>query len=207
MSDVTMSRPALSRSRIVATAIAVARAEGIGAASMRRIAEELGSSPMALYRHVADRQQLHLAMLDEVAAGVRLPDPVDDPRAELTAIMTAAHRALCRDPWVVQVLLVDGLASPRILPLVERQFLALERGGLSGRAAAAGYALLWHYVYGESISTQHDRPDNVGHLMVRAAGAQYPAIGRVVAAQPADADRDYFTENLQRLLDGLLLRG
>lgn len=171
---------------------------------MRRIAEELGNSPMALYRHVADREQLLLAMLDDVAAGIVLPDPVDDPRTELSAIMTAAHAAFRRDPWVVQVLLVDGLASPLILPVMERLFRALERGGLTGRDAAAGYALLWHYLYGESISTQHDRPDTFGRQMVRGAVGGFPALARVVAALPPDADRDFFAENLQRLLRGLL---
>lgn len=60
--------------------------------------------------------------------------------------MTAGHDGFRRDPWVVQVLLVDGLASPLILPVVERICLALERAGLTGRDVAAGHALLWHYV-------------------------------------------------------------
>jgi AcrR family transcriptional regulator len=201
------ARVALTRGRIVATATALARAEGIAAASMRRIAEELGSSPMALYRHVADREQLLLAMLDDVAAGVVLPEPADDPRVELTAIMTAAHAAFRRDPWVVEVLVVDGLASPLILPVVERLFLALERAGLHGRAAASGYALLWHYLYGESISRRHDRPDSFGRRMVRGIGDTYPAIARVAAALADQDDRDYFAENLQRLLGGLLPPG
>lgn len=201
------ARVALTRGRIVATATAVARAEGIAAASMRRIAEELGSSPMALYRHVADREQLLLAMLDDVAAAIALPDPVEDPRAELTAILTGAHAAFRRDPWVVEVLVVDGLASPLILPVVERLFLALERAGLHGRDAAAGYALLWHYLYGESISHQNDRPDSFGRRMVRGVGDTYPAIARVAAALPEQDGRDYFAENLQRLLSGLLPPG
>lgn len=194
----------LSRSRIVVTAQAVARAEGIAAASMRRIADELGCSPMSLYRHVADREQLLLAMLDEVAVGIVLPDPVPDPHAELIAIMTAGHEAFGRDPWVVEVLVVDGLASPLILPLLERLCAALERGGLSGRDVAAGHALLWHYLYGESISTHHDRPDTVARQMGREAATSYPAIGRVAAALPPEVSRDFFAENLDRLLRGLL---
>jgi AcrR family transcriptional regulator len=151
-------RPALTRSRIVATAIAVARAEGIAAASMRRIAEELGSATMSLYRHVADRERLLVAMLDDVAGAITAPEPVPDPRSELTAVLTAVHDAFRRDPWVVEVLVVDGLASPLILPLVERIFIALERAGLAGRELAEAYALLFHFLYGETIATHHDRP-------------------------------------------------
>lgn len=196
--------PRLSRSRIVAAATAIARTEGIAAASMRRIAEELHSAPMALYRHVADREQLLLTMLDEVATGVTLPAVVEDPRAELTAILTAVHQAFRRDPWVVQVLVVDGLASPLILPLVERMFTALERGGLSGHDVATAYALLFHYLYGESISSHHDRPDTFSRQMGCSATTTYPAIGRVAARIAPDGDRDFFDENVQRLLDGVL---
>jgi AcrR family transcriptional regulator len=204
MVGMTSTRMPLSRNRIVATAAAIARSEGIAAASMRRVADELESSPMALYRHVADRQELLLAMLDDVAAAVVLPEVADDPRTELTAIMTAAHEAFRRDPWVVQVLVVDGLASPLILPLIERLFTALERGGLTGRDVAAAHALLWHYLYGESLSTHHDRPDTFGRQMGRAAAAHFPAIGRVAASLPPETDRDFFPENLDRLLTGLL---
>ncbi|WP_394618747.1 TetR/AcrR family transcriptional regulator [Lentzea sp. JNUCC 0626] len=199
------ARPALTRDRIVGVAIGVARAEGVAAASMRRIGEELGTSPMAIYRHLADRQELLLAMLDEVAASIVLPDPVDDPRTELTAIMTAAHAAFRRDPWVVELLLVDGLASPLILPAVERVFLALEHGGLTGRAAAAGYSLLWHYLYGETLSAQHDRPDTFARQMTEDALFAYPAIGRVAAALRPTGDRDFFAGNLARLVNGLLI--
>lgn len=200
-------RPGLTRARIVSAALAVARTEGIAAASMRRIADDLHSSPMSLYRHVADREQLLLAMLDEVALGIDLPPPVPDPRAELTAVLTAAHSALRRDAWVVEILVAEGLASPHILPLVERIFTALERGGLTGPDVAAGYALLWHYVYGESIAHHHDRPDTfsrrMSHVAIAADPSSYPAIGRVMAVLPT-TDRDFFAENLQRLLAGLL---
>lgn len=198
------TRTALTRSRIVATAVGIARSEGIAAASMRRIADELGAAPMTLYRHVADRQTLLLAMLDDVAATIVLPEPVDDPYAELTAIMTAAHSTFRRDPWVVTVLVVDGLASPLILPVVERCFAALERGGLRGRDVLAGYSLLWHYVYGESISAHHDRPDTFARQMARGASPGYPAMARAVAAPASARGRDYFAENLRRQLRGLL---
>ena len=48
-------RPArLSRESVVDAAEAIVSQEGIDALTMRRLASELGSSPMALYRHVRD---------------------------------------------------------------------------------------------------------------------------------------------------------
>jgi hypothetical protein len=59
-------RPArLSREMVVAAAEEVVRREGVDALTMRRVARELGSSTMALYRHVRDRDEL-LAELHRV---------------------------------------------------------------------------------------------------------------------------------------------
>jgi hypothetical protein len=106
---------------------------------------------------------------------------------------------------VVTLLVTDGLASPRILPVVERIFAVLARAGHAGREAIVAYDLLWHFTYGEVLATHHHRPDSVGHRIVRAADPeQYPGIAAVVAATPPDASHEYFAVNLQRVLDALL---
>ncbi len=72
-------RPALTRAVVVARALEIGTAEGLEAVSLRRLAHELGVTPMALYRHVRDKQDLINAMtevvLEEIdpTAGVR-PD-------------------------------------------------------------------------------------------------------------------------------------
>lgn len=52
------SRTPLSRERVIACAIKLADEEGIGALSMRRVAAELGATPMALYNHVSGKDEL-----------------------------------------------------------------------------------------------------------------------------------------------------
>jgi hypothetical protein len=52
---------------VVAAARTVIEQEGVDALSMRRVAEQLGSSPMALYRHVRDKDQLLVLLLDALA--------------------------------------------------------------------------------------------------------------------------------------------
>src|SRR3954470_13075334 len=54
----------LTRERIVATASAIADADGLAELSMRRIASTLGVATMSLYRHVPSRDDLTLAMID-----------------------------------------------------------------------------------------------------------------------------------------------
>lgn len=72
-------RPGLTREAVIARALEIGTAEGLEAVSLRRLAQELGVTPMALYRHVRDKQDLINAMtetvLDEISstAGLR-PD-------------------------------------------------------------------------------------------------------------------------------------
>src|SRR6185312_8902235 len=65
--------PDLTRERIVAAAIRVADAEGLTQLSMRRIATELGTAPMSLYRHVNGKDELLVFMTDSVFGDDPLP--------------------------------------------------------------------------------------------------------------------------------------
>ena len=63
-------RPGLTREAIVARALEIGTAEGLEAVSLRRLAQELGVTPMALYRHVRDKQDLINAMTEAVFEGI-----------------------------------------------------------------------------------------------------------------------------------------
>jgi AcrR family transcriptional regulator len=63
-------RPGLSREAVVARALEIGTAEGLDAVSLRRLAQELGVTPMALYRHVRDKQDLINAMTEVVLDGI-----------------------------------------------------------------------------------------------------------------------------------------
>lgn len=197
-------RGLLDRQAIVAAALAVARTEGLPAVTMRRVAEELGCGPMSLYRHVADRDTLVLEMLNVVAAGIEVPPSEPELRDELAGILTAVHAALSVDHWAVLPIVADRLASPRILPLIERIYAALGRSGLSPATQVAVHQMLWQYVFGELLWTHHDRPDSFANHMVRSASAEtFPALAEAASAGSAHP-ADHFGENLQRLLDGVL---
>ena len=68
----TKGRRGLTRDAIVQRALEIGDEEGLEAVSVRRVASDLGVTPMALYRHVRDKNDLYNAMLDAVFAGVDL---------------------------------------------------------------------------------------------------------------------------------------
>ncbi len=68
--QVQRGRPGLTREAVVARALEIGTAEGLEAVSLRRLAQELGVTPMALYRHVRDKQDLINAMTEAVLDGI-----------------------------------------------------------------------------------------------------------------------------------------
>src|SRR4051794_6147278 len=75
---VKAARSDLSRDAIVERALTLMDAEGADAITIRRIAQEFGVTPMALYWHVANKEELLAAMGDALLAGVR-PPPATGP--------------------------------------------------------------------------------------------------------------------------------
>ena len=68
----------LSRADVVAAALALADAEGLEAVSIRRVAAELGVRPMALYTHIASKDDLVALMLHEMSGELLVPEPLPD---------------------------------------------------------------------------------------------------------------------------------
>src|SRR3954452_13190010 len=104
---------ALGVSAIVAAGIAVADAEGLVALSMRRVAAELGAAPMSLYRHVRDKDQLLLQMMDAAISEVALPEPPANWREGLEIAARALWTGFRRHPWLPPAL---SLTRPQLLP-------------------------------------------------------------------------------------------
>jgi TetR/AcrR family tetracycline transcriptional repressor len=74
-------RPGLTREAVVARALEIGNSEGLEAVSLRRLAQDLGVTPMALYRHVRDKQDLINAMTEVVLDGI---DATVGVRPEMT---------------------------------------------------------------------------------------------------------------------------
>src|SRR5207249_3878561 len=76
-------RGRLSRNRVVPAALAHGDAGGLEALSMRKIADEIGVAPMALYRHVANKDDLIDGMVDVVFSEIELPSSDEDWRTAM----------------------------------------------------------------------------------------------------------------------------
>src|SRR6266852_189115 len=76
----------LDRESVLDAGIEIADEEGLDAVTLRRIAERLSVTPMALYRHVASKDDLLDGMADLLYAELELPAPGGDWWEGLAAI-------------------------------------------------------------------------------------------------------------------------
>ena len=116
----------LSRDDIVATAIAVADAEGTAAVSMRRIARDLRVGAMSLYWYVGSKDELHQLMLEVVHGEIEAAEPSGDWRADLAAYAHDYRAALRRHPWAIDFLGVGPPSGPNDARNADRLIGALD---------------------------------------------------------------------------------
>jgi TetR/AcrR family tetracycline transcriptional repressor len=131
-------RAGLTREAVLAGARAALAQDGIEALSMRRLARRLGVAPNALYSHVAGRDDLVDALLDDTLNEVRAPDPrrCGDWRAGIETIMRRTYAVLLAHPDLVPLYVARrGARGPRAVALGEAMLAMLARGGIEGDPA------------------------------------------------------------------------
>ncbi|WP_299958810.1 TetR/AcrR family transcriptional regulator [uncultured Modestobacter sp.] len=112
-------------------AVGLADAEGVDAVSMRRLAQELGVVPMALYKHVANKDQLLDGMVDVVVGEFEPADPALDWQPAVRARVLSARRAVLRHPWARQAIESRTRRTPAVLGYMDSLAGTFRRGGFS----------------------------------------------------------------------------
>jgi AcrR family transcriptional regulator len=211
--------PRLSRDRIVRAAVGFADAEGIDGLSMRRLAEELDAAPMALYRHVAHKDDLLDAMVDVVFSELEFPTDVDW-RTAMHERARGMRQALLRHPWTVGQMesRTPGLESFRHHNATMQ--CLREQAGLPFPMAVHAYSAMDSYIYGFALQektlpfTDADEAVAEGQRRQTAAEAiitpeafaeAFPYLADIaqqLAASPYDFDAE-FEFGIELVLDGI----
>src|SRR6187431_2178029 len=128
----TERRVPLNRERVLAAAVELADREGIEALSMRRLGQELSVEAMALYNHVANKDDLLNGMVDAVVGEVDLTDGADrDWKMAARNRILAARRVMRRHPWASAVIASRTGASPVVMRYMDRMGGIMLAGGFS----------------------------------------------------------------------------
>jgi AcrR family transcriptional regulator len=124
-------RAPLSRQRVLAAAVALADQGGVDALSMRRLAQELGVVPMALYKHVANKDELLDGMVDVVVGEIDPPAGGADWKTAIRQRVLSARRALLRHRWASQVIESRTSPTPAVIRYMDSMIGIFRAGGFS----------------------------------------------------------------------------
>jgi AcrR family transcriptional regulator len=196
---------------VIAAARTIVERDGVETLTMRRVAGELGSSPMAIYRHIRDKDELLVLLLDQLAAELPSPRFSADPRRRLQQACRAMHDGLAEHDWVVDVLAQGDLIAPSILWLIEEIVAALIACGCTEQAAADGYRAIWHYTVGELIARRGiqrtaalGRMPFVVRVLTEVDPERLPALAALAPYWAPARGRDSYDIGLTALVDGLV---
>lgn len=202
--------PKLTRDDVLDVAARLLDEQGAEAVTMRRLAAELGVSPMALYRHVGDRDELLLALVDRLAAALVYPPIPDDPRQAILALWQTLYEGLAAHPWLPEVLGRRRLMAPSVLGAVEEIHAAFRRAGLSLEDAVRAYRLTWQFTLGALLvraGSRHPGPSVQESLRGAPDPQRYPTLAAAAASWRHAHHHDTYLADLAALVDALLPAG
>ncbi|MFE2377484.1 TetR/AcrR family transcriptional regulator [Streptomyces sp. NPDC059398] len=227
----------VDRGRIVATAVALADAEGLSGLSMRKVGAELRVSPMRLYGYVATKDELLDLMADavygEIAAGIGDSPEWDET---LTAIAVTTRECALRHEWFVELIGGRPHLGPNALTVMEATATALagalspEGGDGDGNSNSnsnsnsrimAALGVFNAYLVGavrnevterrvsrESGADEAQWQASVGdYLGRRLATGRYPTTERILRGKPEGDPAETFAEEVAIIIRGVTHTG
>lgn len=198
-----MVKPGLSRSRVLAGALALVDAEGLSALSMRRLGRELGVEAMSLYNHVRNKADLldgvHEAVLDAVAT----PPRTSDWRRDARAFALAFRDALASHANAVPLFVSRPAVTPGSLRHMERGLAILIEAGFDAATALTAFQAIYTLVVGHAAFHFGAEPISWSEPLDRAQMPILAGLGPVIDAHDPDSELEL---GLDAMLDGLAAR-
>ena len=212
-------REPLSREWVLQAAVALADQGGVESLSMRRIAQELGVVPMALYKHVADKDEMLDGVVDVVMGEIndivrQIGGRSRDWKGALRGRVLSAREILLRHPWAPALMESRKNVTPAMLRYFDSVIGLLRKAGFSTDLTHHAMHALGSRVLGFTQELYDDSdeldPDATAMLIQQMAG-EYPHIADMVREISHDADTTLgwcddqaeFEFALDLILDGL----
>jgi AcrR family transcriptional regulator len=198
---------------VLRAAVALADRGGVGALSMRKLAQELGVEAMSLYHHVANKDEILDGIVDVVFSEIDLPSGEGDWKQAMRQRAISARETLRRHPWATSLMESRSTPGPANLRHHDAVIGCLRRAGFPVELAAHAYSLLDAYVYGFALQeaslpfrTPEETAEVAQTIMARFPAAAYPHLTELAVQHVLQPGYDYGSEyefGLDLILDGL----
>jgi AcrR family transcriptional regulator len=206
-------REPVTRERVLAAALRLADEGGIESLSMRKLGQELGVEAMAIYYHVANKDQVLDGMIDLVFAEIELPVAGVDWKVAMRGRAISVRDALLRHRWAIGMMESRSNPGPANLRHHDAVIGCLRAGGFDMAMAAHAYSLLDAYIYGFALTKMNlpfeggaEVADVAQTMLAPFAVDEYPNLVAFItehAMQPGYDFADEFEYGLDVTLDGL----
>ena len=203
----------LSRERVLAAGVAFADQQGIEPLTMRRLAESLGAKAMALYNHVANKDDLLDGMVDVVFSEIELPSADGDWRTAMRTRGVSVHDVLSRHRWAIGLMESRANPGPANLRHHDAVIGSLRAAGFDMEMVANAYSVLDAYIYGFALTKLSLPFDDTSDIAATAKemleplpADEYPNIVAFITEHAMKPGYDYgneFENGLDVILDGL----
>lgn len=143
--------------QVVDAALSLADEEGLGAVTMRAVAQRVGVSAMSVYTYVPGKAELLDLMVDALYA--QMPRPAwgrSRWRSRLTSVAESNLELLTTHPWLTEVAALSRPPlGPGVMAKYEHELSALDGSGLSDVDTDAALTYLLGFVQSHARSA-HD---------------------------------------------------
>src|ERR1700730_11307389 len=190
---------------VVAAAIDIVDREGVDALTIRRVAEACGLSPMGIYRHVRDKDDLLDRLVDAVVGPALRDLQASGSWGQQVADLCRYLRRLLLDhPGVAVLCVLRPTPVVGVARFYARVLAALAEGGFTGTAAVHAFDTLFMFMLG-SVLWEIPRPTGTRERLVAVAIGDEAAT-QIIERATELSQRDpteYFEAGLNTILDGL----
>ena len=152
------------RADVVHAALALLDEVGLDAMTTRRLAQRLGVQVGALYRHVASKRELLVAVAEQIVQQALAPPlPAGDWAAQVSGFAHRLRRALLAHRDGARVVAEYGPLGPNTLHYAELGIALLRDAGMPLAPAAHGGHTIVSFVIGFVLQEQAPPADPDGH--------------------------------------------
>lgn len=163
-------RGTLSQALILRTALAIIDNDGLAGLTVRKLAERLGVSAMAIYRHYKNKAEIEQGLVDLVVGDYDVTSHDEaDWKEWIYTTYANMRKALCAHPGVMPLLDNASYQGDRALVVLDRVLLELRRAGLSTQQAAQLFHMLMANMIGSVVLMNEESRRAVGSGTVGSA--------------------------------------